>query len=358
MALDQANAETGREFELLMEDTAGNPVNSALATRRLCGEEGSMALFGALMSDPTATAALVADMYGVPIVSPTATNDRVWQLGGRIFQTNLTGFYEVRLLAQLATTVMLKQRFAIIYPNDPEGQRNAEVFTAEIEQLGGEVVVTAGFPPQGTDFREPILKLKEHRPEVIFTPATVDQMILLGPQLDFFRAGAIIMGLSNWNSQKLIDRAGSQLERAIFPSDQALIPPQWTAEFNLRWDGSNYPGEATALALRAYQSMRMLLDTMATSGAANRSQLAEALTKRLANKDFEAEGPDSYEPIVRMYRSQRTTSFPSEIFQESWELTEGAVVDSLMFDDVEGLVEDLVEGLSEEEEPAVSPDDQ
>lgn len=323
MALERTNTETGRQFELLVEDTAGNPVNSALATRRLSGEDGCLAIFGALMSDPTATAAVVADQYGVPLVSPTATNDRVWQLGDRVFQTNLTGLYEVRLLAQLATTVLLKQRFAIIHPDDAEGQRNAEVFAAEIEAFGGEIVATASFPPQGTDFRDPILEVKRKRPEVVFCPASVDQMILLGPQLDFYRMGSLALGLSNWNSRKLLDRAGVQMERAIFPSDQALIPPEWTAEFEVRWDGGNYPREATALALRAYQSLRMLLDTMATSGAANRAELAAAMTKRLANRNFEAEGPDSFETVVRTYRTERIVPFPAGLFTEAWDLTEG-----------------------------------
>lgn len=329
MALEQANSESGRQFELLIEDTAGDPVNSALAARRLCTDDGSVALFGPMMSDPAASAALVADLYGVPLVSPTATNDRVWQLGERIFQTNLTGFYEVRVLAQLATTVLLKQRFAVIYPDDPEGRRHAEVFTAEVEHFGGQVVAMAAFPPQGTDFGEPILQLKAKRPEVIFAPATVDQMVLLGPQLDFYRAGCLVLGLSNWNSQKLIDRAGTQLERAIFPSDQALIPPQWTAEFEQRWDGSNYPREATALALRAYQSMRMLLDTMATSGAVNRAQLAEALTRRLAKREMEAEGPESFGTIVRTFRNKLITAFPASLFTDSWQLTEEALGDTL-----------------------------
>lgn len=329
MALEQANSESGRQFELLVEDTAGDPVTSALAARRLCAEDGSMALFGPMMSDPAASAALIADLYGVPMVSPTATNDRVWQLGERIFQTNLTGFYEVRVLAQLATTVLLKRRFAVIHPDDPEGRRHAEVFAAEVEHFGGEVVAMAAFPPQGTDFGEPILQLKGKRPEVIFAPATVDQMVLLGPQLDFYRAGSLVLGLSNWNSQKLIDRAGIQLERAIFPSDQALIPPQWTTEFEQRWDGSNYPREATALAVRAYQSMRMLLDTMATSGAVNRTQLAEALTRRLANRELEAEGPESFGTIVRTFRNKHITAFPADLFTSAWQLTEEAWSDSL-----------------------------
>ena len=329
MALDQGNAEAGRQFELLVEDTGGDPVNGALAARRLCAEDGCLALFGAMMSDPTATAAVVADLYGVPLVSPTATNDRIWQLGDRVFQTNLTDFYEVRLLAQLGTTVLLKQRYAIIHPDDDEGRRTADVFAAEVEQFGGEVVARASFPPQGTDFREPILKLKAKRPEVIFAPGTVDQMVMLGPQLDFYRAGSLIMGLSNWNSRKLVDRAGDQLERSLFASSQALIPPQWTAEFETRWDDDSYPGEAKPLARTAYQSMRMLLDTMAGSGALNRPQLAESLKRRLANRSFEAEGPDSYAPVVRVFQNKRIIAFPSSLFSEGWAMNEGAVVDTL-----------------------------
>ena len=348
MALEKGNAESGRQFELLVEDSGGDPVGSALAARRLCAEDGCVVLFGPMMSDPTASAAVVADLYGVPLVSPTATNDRIWQLGDRIFQTNLTDFYEVRLLAQLGTTILLKERYGIIHPEDDEGRRTADVFAAEVEEMGGQVVARASFPPQGTDFREAILKLKEKRPEVIFAPGSVDQMVMLGPQLDFYRAGALIMGLSNWNSTKLVNRAGTQLERAIFASNQALIPPQWTAEFDGTWDDESYPGEAKPLARTAYQSLRMLLDTMANSGATNRPQLAESLKRRLANRSFEAEGPDSYAPVVRVFRDKRVLSFPSALFVDGWEMNEGAVADSTMAPDLflPAPVEDAEQGPS------------
>ncbi|TFG85781.1 MAG: hypothetical protein E4H17_04730, partial [Gemmatimonadales bacterium] len=286
LALEAANQEMGTQFELKVEDTAGDPVTAALAARRLCSEEGSIAVLGALMSAPTAAGALVCDIYGVPLVSPTATNDNLWKLGDGVFQTNMSGLFEVRLLAQLATTVLLKERFAILYPDNPEGRRDAEVFASEVEALGGQVVARASFPDQGTDFKDPILSLREYRPEVIFAPATVDQMVLLGPQLDFFKSGALVLGLSNWNSDRLIERAGAVLERALLPSDLAMFQPRWTSEFNARWVEANYPREATPLALRAYQATRMLLDTIQQSGAINRAQLDAALRSRLASREF------------------------------------------------------------------------
>ena len=354
LALEATNQQLGTQFELKVEDTAGDPVTAALAARRLCSEEGSIAVLGALMSAPTATAALVNDIYGVPLVSPTATNDNLWKLGDGIFQTNMTGLFEVRLLAQLATTVLLKERFAILYPDNPEGRRHAEVFATEVEALGGQVVVRASFPDQGTDFKDPILSLREFRPEVIFAPATVDQMVMLGPQLDFFKSGALLLGLSNWNSERLIERAGSVLERALLPSDLAMFQPHWTSEFNSMWVEANYPREATPLALKAYQATRMLLETIQQSGATNSAQLAAALSSRLASREFNAEGLDSFGQSVRMFRSGEIIHFPAELFAEAWAF-ESAIADSLSAADTEFLLEggdpmDLNDGVMADDE--------
>jgi len=329
LALEVSNSQLGTAFELQVGDSEGDPVAGALAARKLCREAGSIALLGAMMSDPTVAVALVADQWQVPLVSPTATNERIWELGEGVFQTNLTGQFETRLLASLATTVMLKKRFGLIYPNTDEGRGYAEVFRSEVEALGGQIVAEASFPPRGTDFKDPIQAVRLERPEVLFVPASVDQMVLLGPQLDFYHAGCLVMGLSNWNSEKLRERSGTVLERAIFPNDVALFPEEWTSEFRARWNSEIYPPEATVLALRSYQATRMLLDTLAGSQAVSRGQMTEALRGRLAKRDFEAEGPESFAGSVRMFRSEEIVPFPGGRFAEAWALTEGAMPDSL-----------------------------
>jgi branched-chain amino acid transport system substrate-binding protein len=329
LAAEAAREETGRPFELQIEDTGGDPVTAAVAARRLCGSDGSIALIGAIASAPTVSAALVAGEWGVPLVSPTATNDRVWELGAGVFQTNLTGVYEIGLLTRLVTRILLKERFAILRPATPEGERHAAIFAAEIDTLGGEIVHEAIFDPRTTDFRAPILALRETRPEVVFVPASRDQMALVGPQLDFYHVGALVLGLSNLNNERLLERTGAVLEGVVFPDDLALFPAAWTAEFQAVWDAEQYPDEATDLALKFYQATRMLLDTLARTGAANRAQLTQALQGRLASRGIETGGPDSFATTVRIVRAGRITPFPAEIFTESWALVEGARADSL-----------------------------
>ena len=329
MAAAATERESGAHFELRIEDSGGDPVPAALAARRLVTEEGCLALLGTLTSAPTAAVALVADQWGVPLVSPTATSDRVWELGPGIFQTNLTGVYETRVLAELAVRVLLKRRFALLYPDSPEGERHAELFRAEVEAWGGEVVAVETFPERATDFRGPILAVREKRPEVIFVPASVDQMVLLGPQLDFHRAGSLVLGLSNFKSERLVERTGAVIEGVMFPDDLALFPPAWTAEFNEAWRADNYPREATSLALKTYQATRMMLDVIVQNGISERAQLTAALQRRLSNRDVDTDGPEPFARSVMLIRDGAFTAFPAGLFTEAWAMTEGAAADSL-----------------------------
>jgi branched-chain amino acid transport system substrate-binding protein len=323
LALQAANLELAREFTLVVEDTAGDPVSGALAARRLCVDRGTIAMFGELLSDPTTAAAVVAEQYGTPLVSPTATNDRIWEIGDNVFQTNLTGLYEPRLLARLAGTVLLKSTFAILRPDDPEGRRHADAFRAEVERLGGRVVADVAFAPEAVDFQSAVLAVRKQRPEVVFVPASVEQMVLLGPQLEYHRVGGLVMGLSTWNSALLAERAGASLEGAIFPDDYPLYPADWADAFAASWDFAAYPTEANELAQRSYLAMRMLLDTMASSGARTRADLIVALHRRLSREELDVSGPESFRGTVRVMREQKIEPFPAAMFAAGW--TAGAV---------------------------------
>jgi branched-chain amino acid transport system substrate-binding protein len=329
MAAAACEQETGVRFRLQVEDSAGDPVDAALAARRLVREDGCIAMLGALTSAPTVAVALVADQAGVPLVSPTATSDRVWELGAGIFQTNLTSVHETRLLAELAVRVLLKQRFAMLYPDSPDGERLAQLFRDQVETWGGEIVAAEPFPERATDFRGPILAVREKRPEVIFVPASVDQMALLGPQLDFHRVGSLVMGLSSFKSERLVERTGAVLDGVICPDDLALFPTAWTAEFNEGWTADAYPREATGLALRTYQAARMLMDSIVAAGAADRATVTAALQRRLSSRDVDTDGPEPFARSIRVVREGRFVPFPAELFTESWALVEGAAADSL-----------------------------
>ena len=326
-------------WEIVLEDTEGDPVVAALAARRLCDEEGCELIVGALLSSTTATAALVTAQYGVPLMSPTATNERLGQLGSNVLQTNLTGRLEAEILARLASEVLLKRRFAIIRPDTPEGASLAAAFTAALAERDAEVVIESVFDPAATDFRAQVLAVRKTRPEVVFAPATVDQMVLLGPQLDFYKVGALVMGPSQWNSSRLMQKAGSVMERAVFPVSEVVYPAQWSTDFAATWPHAQYDEESTKLARSAYLAMRLSLQTMVEVAAVDTVSLADALGNRLSSRVVEVAGPEGYGAVVRLVEAGEARTFPGHLYNEAW--LRQLAADSLAVADSLGSVEGM-----------------
>ena len=302
-----------------------------MAARVFAEEEEPIALIGGLLSAPTVAAALVSDSRGIPLVSPTATNERIAELGPNIFQTNVTRLFEARLMARLVVDVLLKKRIAVLYPDSPEGLRNYEVFATEVIEAGGLLVEAQAFNTGLTDFREPLKVISAARPEVVYVPADVDQMLMLGPQLDFYRAGALILGPSLWNSTRLLEKVGDVLERAIFPSDTAFYPPAWNDDFLAEWDGSELPREATSIARQAYMAAMFLFRALGESDIEDRDELREALRLRLEERKETEIAPSTMSASLRMFRNGLIVHFPMDLFAETlaWEDTLKARADTL-----------------------------
>ncbi len=338
-ALTTGPRRDGAPWEMVLEDSEGDPVGAALATRRLCGEHAVQVVIGSLLSASTAVAALVADRHGVPVVSPTATNERLGELGGHVLQTNLTGPVEAEILGRLCTEVLLKRRYAVIRPDAPEAAALARHFLAAVTARGGEVVDEQLFDASATDFREPVLALREARPEVVFAPVAADQMVLLGPQLDFYRVGALVVGPSAWTSERLLDRAGSVMERAICTADEVIFPAEWMVDFVAQWPADQYDDETTRVARGAYLATRMVLSTLAAEPGRTGPRLAAALRDDLLGRDAAASGPGSYAATVHLVRDGALTPFPAGWYAEA--LHRQAVLDSLVAADTLSVTDSL-----------------
>ncbi|HOX25238.1 MAG TPA: ABC transporter substrate-binding protein [Candidatus Krumholzibacteria bacterium] len=323
-AVAAAGAAGGGPWHLVLEDSKSDPVAAALAARRLCETERCELLVGALLSATTTAVALVAERYGVPLLSPTATNERLGELGPHVLQTNLSGDLEADILARLACEVLLKRRFAVIRPDTPESARLAAAFVDGVVQRGGVLAGQEVFDPAATDFSQAVQAIRATRPEVLFAPASVDQMVLLGPQLDFYKVGALVLGPSDWNSSRLLQRTGAEMEGAICAASEVTYPAAWSHDFAAQWPAAQYSEEATRIARSAYLATRLALETMAAVGPVDRPRLIEVLRDGLRGRGGIADGPEGYAGAVRLLRERAWVPFPGELYREAWRRQAGA----------------------------------
>lgn len=307
-----------RTWETVLEDTEGDPVLAALRAQTLCDEFRCQVLIGGLLSSTTATMALVAESRGVPIISPTATSERLSLLGGHVLQPNLSGPLEAELLARLAVDVLLKTRHAIIRPKTPEGASLARSYADAVVRWGGEILIEEIIDSAATDFRAQVHAIRRVRPEVVFAPTTVDQMVLLGPQLDFYRIGALLLGPSEWNSARLLDQAGSVMERALCVAAEVAYPKDWSIDFGAVWPADQYDEEASRIGRSAYLATRLALSTMVANPHLESLDLTAGMRSALTGEEEAGEGPERYASSVRMVEDSRFVPFPGSLYTEAW----------------------------------------
>lgn len=318
LAIAHMSTETGAEIVLEDLDTGADPVTAAHMARRLCADPGVRVIVGALRTGTTVAAALVASGRGVPLVSPTASNERIATLGDGIYQTNLDDQREVMALADLAVDVLLKKRLAILGPDTPTGHHLADLFGSRVDSLGGTIVAEAFFPPSVTDFRAQILEVRRREPEAVFVPCTFEQMTLLGPQLDFHHLGALVLGPGAWSTVTPSTQQAAAFEGVIFPDAQARFPASWLDQFSDGWPQDVYSSEQTTVARMTYLAVRQVAAACLETGCRGRGDLARALAARLSAGGDQAGGGVDLDRLgqgLRLVRKGRTLVFPAALFR-------------------------------------------
>ncbi len=149
-----AGVSRGRRVEILVRDTGRDTAKSAALVRELAVSTKVRVLIGPVFSDIFAAASVEANSLRLPIISPTATADRLAAVGPFIFQANPDNAMRGRAAAQYAVNDLRMSSFAVLASDEPVGRSHAEAFVKEAEALGATVYCSVYFPPEATDLRD------------------------------------------------------------------------------------------------------------------------------------------------------------------------------------------------------------
>jgi ABC-type branched-subunit amino acid transport system substrate-binding protein len=119
-----------------------------------------LAVIGPVFSDETISAAIAAQREGLPLISPTATDDSISLAGNYVFQTNSTPSMRGKILAQYAVKDLNAKNIAILASDASFSKVQADSFAAEIVRLGGNIVIDRRYRRGATDLREHIRAIR------------------------------------------------------------------------------------------------------------------------------------------------------------------------------------------------------
>ena len=248
-----------RPVRLLIKDSKGMPKMAEKAVAEL-NVDGVDAIIGPILTTTADAAAKKAQELKIPIITMTQ-KEGITGIGGWVFRNGMTNAAQVKGLVDYASRQGVK-KVAILYPDNPFGRELTIVFTTEMVKLGGEVVASKDYKEGQTDFGpeikalvgpeflekmkayteerekefkeaekskakptptseiEPVEEMERPTPDfdAIFIPDYADRVGLIVPQLAFYDVRDVkLLGISGWNSPKLINLAGA------FLSDDVII---------------------------------------------------------------------------------------------------------------------------------------
>lgn len=174
MAVDELNAQgvtiAGKKvrFELMAEDDAADPKQGTAAAQKLCDAKVN-GVVGHLNSGTTIPAAKVYSQCGLPMVTPSATNPELTQLGYKNVYRLLANDNALGAgLANHAFRVLKVKKVAVIDDRTAYGKGVAEVFARTAKSLGIEVVSQQYTNDKAVDFMAILTSIKNKKPDAIF----------------------------------------------------------------------------------------------------------------------------------------------------------------------------------------------
>src|ERR1700746_2707413 len=172
LAFGQINDEggiLGAKLELISEDTQSKPGQSATAVRKLITQDRVVAILGDATSSATLEAAPIAQSDKIPMITPTATNPRITEVGDFIFRVCFLDEFQGRVLARFARQNLKAQNVAILTDTKQDYSVDlAKFFKDEFTKLGGTISVEQGYATGDTDFRAHLTSIRAAKPDVIY----------------------------------------------------------------------------------------------------------------------------------------------------------------------------------------------
>jgi branched-chain amino acid transport system substrate-binding protein len=283
LAFEEINAEggiLGQKIELVTEDDQSKPGQSATAVRKLITQDKVVALLGDATSSATLEAAPIAQADKIPMITPTATNPRITEVGDFIFRVCFLDEFQGRVLARFAREKLKAQKiFTLTDVKQDYSIDLLKFFKEEFTKLGGTIVGEQSYSTGDTDFRAQLTPIRVAKPDAVFVPGYYQEVALIVKQARQIGLTMPFIGCDGWANQTLLAIGGKAVDGCFFtnhfsPDDQSPIVKSFVTKYQEKY--GVLPDTFSALG---YDAARLLADAIKRAGSSDPQAIRDALAK-------------------------------------------------------------------------------
>lgn len=158
-----------------------------------------VAAIGYICSDFALLGGMRAQQLGIPVITPSATDDRIAQIGDYVFMGSFTNSYQGEVLAKFAFDDLGKRKTLIIEAVDcPYCISLAGAYRKFFEQNGGTIVAELNILQKDTDFKDVVTETSKYSYDSVLLPNYAMQIAGIIAEMLKFDVNTTFLGGDAW----------------------------------------------------------------------------------------------------------------------------------------------------------------
>lgn len=205
-------------LEFLVEDDEGKAEIAVNCAQKLIDQEGVSVIVGPNLSSCAIAAGEIAQEAGIPLITPTGTDEKVTQVGDYIFRACFINPQQAKVATSFAYNQLNARKVAILYDNtDAHGNGLSTRFEEAFTALGGEIVAKESFAGSDTtDYSAQLTVIKNAEPDLVYAPCLLAAIPIILKQYREQGIEAEILGCNSWDYDTLIENSQGAAEGAYY----------------------------------------------------------------------------------------------------------------------------------------------
>jgi branched-chain amino acid transport system substrate-binding protein len=290
LAIEEWNAKggvNGQKIVAVVEDSQCTPDPAVNAANKVIEQDKAKFIIGEVCSKASIPVSEIANAKQVIQISPTSTNPSVTvntdgSTKNYIFRACFIDPFQGKVGAKFATeTLGAKKAFVMVDQANDYVKGLAEFFQQSFTEAGGEIVGTASYTAQDTDFSAILAQVADKQPDFVYLPDYYNIVNLVTKQAKEKGITVPFGGGDGWDSSDLDLKAaaGGYFTNHYSPEDPRTEVQGFVKNFGAKYkDEQNNAKVPDALAALAYDATNLLLEGMKAAGTnTDTTKIADAL---------------------------------------------------------------------------------
>jgi branched-chain amino acid transport system substrate-binding protein len=278
--INKAGGILGKQVRVVVEDDQGKAEEAQTVVTKLITKDGVVAILGEVASSNSLAAAPVAQQNMIPMISPSSTNPAVTKKGDYVFRVCFLDPFQGFVMAKFAAQTLKLTKVAIFRENTSDysvGLANA--FIENFKKMGGTIVADESYSHDNTDFNAQLTSIKSKSPQAIFVPGYYTEVGLIAQQAKKQGLNVPLLGGDGWDSPKLTEIGGKDLDGSFFSNHYAVDDPSPTAQKFLTAYKARFNTTPDALGGLGYDAAMVLFEAIKRAGTTDGPKVRDAIAQ-------------------------------------------------------------------------------